>query len=120
MAAKDERNWFGRHIKAVRNELGYTREQIAERANIGWRYLSAIENEEKTPKADIVFSIIRATGVSADRIVYPEQEMAEDECARLVRLLRNCSEQDRKVVTAMIDAMIDAREQEEGIKSEDG
>ena len=47
-------------MRAERERLGYSREQIAERAHISPRYLAAIELGEKIPKADVMVRIIRA------------------------------------------------------------
>ena len=50
----DEFYGCGIQIRAERERLGYTREQVAERADITSRYLAAIELGEKIPKADVL------------------------------------------------------------------
>ena len=49
-------------IRVERERLGYTREQVAERAHITPRYLAAIELGTKIPKADVMVRIIRSMG----------------------------------------------------------
>ena len=66
-------------MRAERERLGYSREQIAERAHISPRYLAAIELGEKIPKADVMVRIIRAMGASADAIFYGPQQEVENE-----------------------------------------
>ena len=83
---------IGDILKQERLRLGYTRDQIAERADIGIRYLIAIENDEKKPKFDVLARLIRAMGMDSDKFFYPDLTDEEDESARLVRLLQNCSD----------------------------
>lgn len=104
---------IGAILKEERLKLGYTRDQIAERADIGVRYLIAIENDEKKPKFDVLYRLLRSLGISADKLFYPETMSNDDaEYLRLVRLLQSCNERDCKVVTAMIDTLVDTRRSE--------
>lgn len=103
---------IGNILKQERLRLGYTRDQIAERADIGIRYLIAIENDEKKPKFDVLYRLIRAIGLDPCKLFYPELEGGEDESNRLIRLLQNCSDQDQKLIAAMIDTLVDTREKE--------
>lgn len=66
MVINDEFKGCSTQMRAERERLGYSREQIAERAHISPRYLAAIELGEKIPKADVMVRIIRAMGASAD------------------------------------------------------
>lgn len=99
----------GAILKALREEQGYTREQIAERVGIGVRHLAAIENCEKNASVAVLIRIIRALGVSADRIVYPEREMPASDYDRLVRLIRSCDVRDRRAVEAMVNSLLDTK-----------
>lgn len=103
---------IGNILKQERLRLGYTRDQIAERADIGIRYLIAIENDEKKPKFDVLYRLIRAVGLDPDKLFYPDLSGGEDESNRLIRLLQNCSDRDRKLIAAMIDTLVDTREKE--------
>lgn len=62
MVINDEFKGCSTQMRAERERLGYSREQIAERAHISPRYLAAIELGEKIPKADVMVRIIRAMG----------------------------------------------------------
>ena len=98
-------------MKQERLQRGYTRDQIAERADIGTRYLIAIENDEKKPKFDVLCRLVRAIGLAPGRLFYPELEEKDDESSRLIRLLQNCNDRDRKLVAAIIDTLVDTRKQ---------
>lgn len=110
MADTSEKIKIGTILKEERLKLGYTRDQVAERADIGVRYLIAIENDEKKPKFDVLYRLLRSLGISADKLFYPETTGNGDaEYLRLARLLQICNERDRKVVAAMIDTLVDTR-----------
>lgn len=79
---------MGLILKENRMEKGFSRELIAERAGIGTRHLVAIENEKRAPSIEVFCRIIRALGISADCVVYPEYENSESEEMQLIRLIR--------------------------------
>lgn len=108
MAERDRSILIGDILKQERIRGGYTRDQIAERADIGVRYLIAIENDEKKPKFDVLYRLVRALGLEPGKIFYSEIT-EEDESGRLMRLLQNCDDRDRKVIAAMINTLIDTR-----------
>lgn len=110
---------IGDILKQERLRLGYTREQIAERPDIGTRYLTAIENNEKKPKFDVLYRLIRGIGISADTIFYPENRCETDETKRLIRLLQNCAPRDRRLVIALTDTPVDTRQKETPNHEED-
>lgn len=97
---------MGEILKSIRVEQHKTREEIAERANIGTRHLAAIENEDRMPSLEVFCRIIRALGVSSDCVVYPENGATEEEDAKLVRLIRACDARDRAAVMAMVEVLL--------------
>ncbi|SBW01010.1 Transcriptional regulator, XRE family [uncultured Eubacteriales bacterium] len=100
---------LGEILKREREKAGYTREQIAERAKIGVRHLAAIENEQRMPSVKVLFRLIRAIGISADVIAYPETtqfETGEDyETSHLIRLIRICDNTARRAARAMLEVL---------------
>lgn len=101
---------LGEILKSARTEHGYTREQIAERAGIGVRHLAAIENEKKNPSAEVLCRIVRAIGISADCVAYPETYEEKEEIAQLIRLIRCCDVRDRRAVKAVVNSLLDEAE----------
>ena len=97
---------MGATLKQKRLEKGLTRETVAERAGIGIRHLAAIENEQRMPSVEVLCRIIRALGISADLVVYPENQIDESEDAQLVRLIRSCDVRDRTAVKAVAEALL--------------
>ena len=109
----------GIQLRAERERLGYTREQIAERAHISPRYLAAIELGDKSPKADVMVRVIRAMGISANTVIYFPQQETDDECERLARLILQCMSKERKLIAAIIDTIIDSHLQKDSTESEE-
>ena len=112
MVKKDESkitDTLGEILKRERLKAGYTREEIAERAGIGVRHLAAIENEQRMPSAEVLCRLIRAIGISADLIVYPETIPPEPEdaheIAQLIRLIRICDQRARSAAKAMLEVL---------------
>ena len=109
----DEFYGCGMQIRAERERLGYTREQVAERAHITPRYLAAIELGTKIPKADVMVRIIRSMGASANSVIYSPQQETNNECERLARLFLQCTPRERKLIAAIIDTILDQHRQED-------
>ena len=99
-------NELGPILKTLRKERGYSREQLAEKVGITPRHLTAIENERKRPRYETLYLIIYALGVSADRIVYPENSK-DDDATEVKNLYSQCSDRDKKIIRDIIDSMLD-------------
>lgn len=56
----------GERIKARRTDLGWTQDQLAEKAGISKGFLSDLENGKRSVSADKLLDIARALGVSLD------------------------------------------------------
>ena len=91
-----------------RNTEEWTRGKklIADRVKISVRYLTAIENEGRKPSYKVLFRLIRSIGISADLIFYPEERNSDTDGAQLVRLIHQCDVRDRKVVLAVVEALL--------------
>lgn len=114
MLQKEEMNAapgeFGHILKEIRISKGYTREQIAERAGISTRYLSAIENEQREPSYGVLYKLFHSLGISADTVFYPDADRADNSDAEQVkRLYMECSERDRLIIKSAINAMLDLK-----------
>lgn len=73
------------------------------------RYLSAIENNEKKPKFDVLYHSVRSLGVSADQVFYQERAAEVQESDRICRLYQTLAPRDRKLVSAFIDSLLDIK-----------
>lgn len=101
---------FGASLRQAREKRHYSREQIADRADISPHYLAALENDKRKPSLDILIRVIKATGASFDEVLAP-QTAAEDEVTdRIKRLISQCSQRDQELVLSLIDQMLDLKE----------
>lgn len=100
---------LGETLKAVRLARGYTREQLSERTGVTERYIAAIENEGQIPRVTVLSALLHGLGLSADRIFYPDAKQEDPELDQLVRLIQLCDVEDRKVVSAVVDALLDRK-----------
>ena len=99
---------FGHILKEIRLKNDYTREQVAERAGISTRYLSAIENEQREPSYDVLYRLFHSLGISADTIFYPNENKADNSDAEQIkRLYLECSDRDKRIIKALLDTMLD-------------
>lgn len=101
MVINDEFKGCSMQIQVERERLGYSREQIAERAHISPRYLAAIELGEKIPKADAIF--------------YGPQQERENESKRLAQIILQCTPKERTLIAAIVDTILDVRKRECGL-----
>ena len=100
---------LGETLKATRLARGYTREQLSERTGVTERYIAAIENEGQIPRVTVLSALLHGLELSADRIFYPDAEQEDPELDQLIRLIQLCDVEDRKVVSAVVDALLDRR-----------
>jgi len=62
----------GGRIKERRAELGWTQEQLAQKAGISKSFLSELENGKRSVSADNLLDLARALGVSLDYLMTGE------------------------------------------------
>ena len=110
---------LGAIFKQERIANGLIRDVIAERVGISVRHLAAIENDERMPSAEVLLLLIRALGISADLVAYPEgiPDDPEDvrETNQLIRLSRICDRRARRAARAMLEVLVyDGKSEEQG------
>jgi transcriptional regulator with XRE-family HTH domain len=96
-------------IKTSRKSRGLTREQLAESIHITPRYLMSIENENQKPSYDVLFRLIRALGISADDIFFPECKSKNKQEEQLMRLIYECDDRNIKLITAMVKVLLESK-----------
>ena len=102
----DLSNQLGSILKNARKSRKLTRDQLSEKIHISYRYLTAIENENKKPSYDVLFKLIRELGISANEIFYPESQSNETQKDLLILLLNQCGTYELDVVTATVKALL--------------
>ena len=103
-----EKKALGKKLREARAIKKYTREVLAEKADIGVMYLGEIERGIKMPSLKVFIRLVEALEVSADYILRDElssgKEFIFDE---MTRKLENLTPQQRKTATSILDAYID-------------
>ena len=66
----------GERIKKRRNELGWTQNQLAQKAGISKSFLSDLENGKRSVSADNLLDIARVLNLSLDYLMKGEEEKA--------------------------------------------
>lgn len=100
---------FGCSLRCAREKRDYTREQIADRAEISSRFLSAIENDKRKPSLDVLIRLVNAIGASFDEVLAPQIEQESEIVERIQRLVLQCSHREQELLLALIDKMLDTR-----------
>ena len=99
---------FGTSLRNAREKRNYKREQIAERAEISPRFLAAIESGK--PSLDVLIRLVNAIGASFDEILAPQTNTDSEIVDRIRRLVPQCSQRDQELLLALIDKMLDTKE----------
>lgn len=70
MLAREQSLLIGAHLRARRDELGYTQENIAEKADISLRYYQMIELGEKNASLEVLIRLCTLLSVSMDYLLF--------------------------------------------------
>jgi transcriptional regulator with XRE-family HTH domain len=88
------RTTLSRAVKAAREERGFTQRRLAEKAGIGFKYLSRIELGQTTPSALVTLKLASALGITLDDLVATTPSAVSPMLLAIARLLRDQSEKD--------------------------
>lgn len=67
--ASKHREIVGNNIRTCRTSAGMTLEQLAERAEMSWPYLSEVERGRENISLDLLARLSKALGVTLSKIV---------------------------------------------------
>ena len=77
------------------------------------RFVSAIENDRRKPSLDVLIRLVHAIGASFDEVLAPQSIPKDYTTDRIKRLITQCSQRDQELVLALIDQMLDSREEKQ-------
>lgn len=92
---------IGHRLRQKRNELGLTREQMAELADIGTGFYGQLEVGTSQMSIDTLIKLSRSMHVSMDYIVLGEDPPCGDPNA-VIELLHQCSERELKLAEQVL------------------
>jgi transcriptional regulator with XRE-family HTH domain len=68
-SARDPRAEFGKRVRSIRNDLGWTLEELAEEAGMHWTYIGSVERGERNLSLINIVRLARALGVGPEDLV---------------------------------------------------
>lgn len=74
------------------------------------RFLAAIESGRRKPSLDVLIRLVNAIGASFDEILAPQTNTDSEIVDRIRRLVPQCSQRDQELLLALIDKMLDTKE----------
>jgi len=103
------RGEIGNRIKVLREVRGYTREELAEKAEISSKFLYEVEKGRKGLSADTLLKISRTLSCSCDYILTGETFIKNDD-EQLTQLLQRFNDKDREYAVKVLTLMQEMHE----------
>lgn len=98
---------FGKRVKACREQLGLTQEQLAEKIGLTPNYISTVERGTAFLRYDKLIAIINGLEVSADALFCDVVEHGtEYKASQLSRLLEGVSSEEQHRILEMVELMV--------------
>jgi transcriptional regulator with XRE-family HTH domain len=114
---------FGRTVKVLRTHQGWSRAELAKRANISYSYLSAIENGTKPPSGKMQLVLANSLGVRMNELIAAAEARLspagpDEELTRAAELDRALIRRDQRMAARSALDMPAAGQPEAGALSE--
>lgn len=90
--------YLGNCIRNARNSCRLTQQELADKCNISVKTIQNIESGKMNPSYEILLSLVRCLGISADTLFYPETETADEDLKYLIGRYYACDPQSRKTL----------------------
>ena len=97
---------FGIVLKNARIDKKLTQAELAEILDISLSYLKDLERFRNDPSYNVFEKVIRYFNLSADTVIYPNQNRTDDTYQKIERLLTQCDEKQLKVILATTEALL--------------
>ena len=101
---------FGMVLKNARMDKKLTQAELAEILDISLSYLKDLERFRNSPSYEVFEKVIRYFNLSADMVIYPNQNQDDDTYQKIGRLLTRCDEGQLEVILATTEALLSASE----------
>ena len=98
----------GKRIWRLRQEKGFTREQLAERANMSVAFLWEVESGKKIPSSKFLFGIAQVLDVSMDFLVTGED--INEDFRSITSILKGCTPRQLRIIESIISRVLEIRE----------
>lgn len=102
-------NMLGDMIREAREQLHLTQEEVAEKLQVNLTHYGNIERGTNNPSLPLFIKIVKILNLSVDAYIYPEKLYSDDISQRIIRLLSQCTERERKIILGNILTLIENR-----------
>ena len=97
----------GKEMRRIRMSLGYTQDQVAERAGISGAHYRKVESGNGCPSVSTLLKICDALETTADVILYPSRAPTYSARLRMYyEELQGCSEKTQKAILDMTEMLM--------------
>lgn len=102
---------LGKKIKLLRQEKGWSQDELAYHAQIDGRQISRYENDKVTPSVEIVVKLAKAFDVSVDHLLFddaPKRSLLQEPSGKLaekVMHLENLTDEDEATLLHVLSAI---------------
>ena len=101
---------FGIVLKNARMDKKLTQAELAEILDISLPYLKDLERFRNNPSYDVFEKVIRYFNLSADTVIYPNENLTNTTYQHIKRLLTRCDERQLRVILATTEALLSESE----------
>lgn len=101
---------FGMVLKNARIDKKLTQAELAEILDISLSYLKDLERFRNNPSYEIFERVIRYFNLSADTVIYPNNNQSDSTYQKIERMLTRCNEDQLKVILATTEALLSVNE----------
>ena len=101
---------FGTILKNARMDRKLTQAELAEELDLSLSYLKDLERFKNTPSLEVFAKTMHFFNLSADTVIYPNNNLTDNTYRKLLRLLTRCNENQLKVILAATEALLSVSE----------
>ena len=100
---KDRLVYLGIYIRNARLNCGLTQQELADQSNVAIKTVQMIEKGQMNPSYEILYSLVKRLGISANTLFNPEISDTAEEVQRFIGKFQACDSQSRKVLLNTLD-----------------
>jgi transcriptional regulator with XRE-family HTH domain len=103
---------FAEKLAKLRNERGLTQQEMANLIGVGIAQMRRYEKGKSSPTLEVIKNIARTLGVSADELIFDEEErvaaakILDSELLEQFDLVSKLSPNDKDAIKTILDSMI--------------
>jgi transcriptional regulator with XRE-family HTH domain len=98
---------LGRRIRSLRNEKGWTQQELGDQAEVNYKFIGEIERGQQNPSLNVLVKIAAALGVDLPDLFRYEQEITDRKEIekRISKTLQNIPEKELKRIFLIIHSL---------------